>query len=85
MATADIVHASSSLESLSRALCSLSPFILDAGHPKADRYTARAPPAAPPDLVFADVACRRCRRVLRRSPAGVACASFAAATAVGVG
>ncbi|CBJ26942.1 possible MAPK [Ectocarpus siliculosus] len=36
-ATADIVHASSTLETLSRVVCSLAPFILDADRPKVER------------------------------------------------
>ncbi|CAM9110918.1 unnamed protein product [Ectocarpus fasciculatus] len=36
-ATADVVHASSTLETLSRVVCSLAPFVLDADRPKAER------------------------------------------------
>lgn len=37
-ATADSVHASSSLQSLSRAVCALAPFVLDADRPKPERW-----------------------------------------------
>lgn len=41
--TSDALDASTTLETLSRSVCSLAPFVLDAQHPKAERWATQVP------------------------------------------